>query len=141
MAATAWISISFSTPSSDGLQPEGDKKHEETMDDENGGVRGAGNRRPGVGPFTKDDGQTMIGSLLAIDFDSREAAHAWLANEPFTKAGLYASTHDPGLCESMAAKGRISTGSLKPVAGLTHDQTHCDVERPRRDARREGARH
>ena len=45
-----------------------------------------------AGPFTKDDGQTMLGSLLAIDFDSRDAAHAWLANEPFTKAGLYAST-------------------------------------------------
>ena len=45
-----------------------------------------------AGPFTKDDGQTMLGSLLAIDFDSRDAAHAWLANEPFTRAGLYAST-------------------------------------------------
>jgi uncharacterized protein YciI len=45
-----------------------------------------------AGPLTSDDGQTMLGSLLAIDFDSRDAAHAWLANEPFTKAGLYAST-------------------------------------------------
>lgn len=45
-----------------------------------------------AGPFTKDDGQTMLGSLLAIEFDSRDAAHAWLANEPFTRAGLYAST-------------------------------------------------
>jgi uncharacterized protein YciI len=32
----------------------------------------------------------MHGSLLAIDFDSRDAAHAWLADEPFTLAGLYA---------------------------------------------------
>lgn len=45
-----------------------------------------------AGPFVADDGQTMLGSLLAIDFESREAAHAWLANEPFTRAGLYAST-------------------------------------------------
>jgi uncharacterized protein len=44
-----------------------------------------------AGPLTHDDGVTMIGSLLAIDFPSRDAAHAWLANEPFTKAGLYAS--------------------------------------------------
>lgn len=44
-----------------------------------------------AGPLTTDDGQTMIGSLLAIDFASREAAHAWLAHEPFTAAGLYAS--------------------------------------------------
>ncbi len=43
-----------------------------------------------AGPLTADDGQSMIGSLLAIDFDSREAAQAWLAAEPFTRAGLYA---------------------------------------------------
>ena len=45
-----------------------------------------------AGPFTSDDGLTMIGSLLAIDFASRDAAQAWLADEPFTQAGLYAST-------------------------------------------------
>lgn len=45
-----------------------------------------------AGPFTTDDGQQMLGSLLAIDFASREAAQAWLAAEPFTRAGLYAST-------------------------------------------------
>ena len=45
-----------------------------------------------AGPFTSDDGQTMIGSLLAIDFASREAAMEWLKAEPFTQAGLYAST-------------------------------------------------
>ena len=45
-----------------------------------------------AGPFVADDGQTMLGSLLAIDFESRDAAHAWLAQEPFTRAGLYAST-------------------------------------------------
>lgn len=44
-----------------------------------------------AGPFVADDGQTMIGSLLAIDFDSRAAAEAWLAEEPFTRAGVYAS--------------------------------------------------
>lgn len=44
-----------------------------------------------AGPLTQDDGVTMIGSLLAIDFASREAAQAWLADEPFTRAGLYAS--------------------------------------------------
>ena len=43
------------------------------------------------GPFVADDGQTMVGSLLAIDFPSREAASAWMRDEPFNKAGLYAS--------------------------------------------------
>ena len=45
-----------------------------------------------AGPLMAEDGETMIGSLLAIDFDSRESALAWLAEEPFTKAGLYART-------------------------------------------------
>lgn len=45
-----------------------------------------------AGPLVSDDGQTMLGSLLAIEFESREAAQAWLAEEPFTRAGLYAST-------------------------------------------------
>jgi uncharacterized protein len=45
-----------------------------------------------AGPLTHDDGSAMIGSLLVIDFDSREAAQAWLADEPFTRAGLYAAT-------------------------------------------------
>jgi uncharacterized protein YciI len=44
-----------------------------------------------AGPLTTEDGQTMIGSLLGIDFDSLDAAKAWQSNEPFTKAGLYAS--------------------------------------------------
>ena len=45
-----------------------------------------------AGPLLADDGVTMIGSLLAIEFASREAALAWLADEPFTRAGLYASS-------------------------------------------------
>ena len=45
-----------------------------------------------AGPLTHDDGLTMLGSLLVIDFPNRDAAHAWLADEPFTKAGLYGST-------------------------------------------------
>jgi uncharacterized protein YciI len=43
-----------------------------------------------AGPLMHDDGVTMMGSLLAIDFDGRDAAMAWLADEPFTRAGLYA---------------------------------------------------
>jgi uncharacterized protein YciI len=45
-----------------------------------------------AGPLVADDGVAMVGSLLAIEFDSREAVMAWLADEPFTKAGLYAGT-------------------------------------------------
>lgn len=45
-----------------------------------------------AGPLTHDDGQTMLGSLLVIDFPDRDAAHAWIAQEPFFKAGLYGSS-------------------------------------------------
>lgn len=44
-----------------------------------------------AGPLLSDDGSTMIGSLLAIDFEDRAAATTWMASEPFTKAGLYES--------------------------------------------------
>lgn len=42
-----------------------------------------------AGPLLADDGVTMTGSLLAIDFPDRAAVDAWLADEPFTRAGLY----------------------------------------------------
>ncbi|MGA1553876.1 MAG: YciI family protein [Burkholderiaceae bacterium] len=45
-----------------------------------------------AGPLHADDGITMIGSLLVIDFPSVSEAKTWLADEPFTKVGLYART-------------------------------------------------
>jgi len=42
-----------------------------------------------AGPLLGDDGVTMVGSLLVIDFASRAEAQAWLEAEPFTKAGVY----------------------------------------------------
>ena len=44
-----------------------------------------------AGPLLSDDGQTMVGSVLAIHFADREAALAWQREEPFHRAGLYAS--------------------------------------------------
>jgi len=31
----------------------------------------------------------MVGSLLVIDFDGRDAALAWLEAEPFRRAGVF----------------------------------------------------
>ena len=45
-----------------------------------------------AGPLLSDDQAQMIGSLLVIDFLSRAAAEAWLAEEPFTRAGVYESS-------------------------------------------------
>ena len=53
-------------------------------------LAGVAERIAFAGPLVADDGVAMIGSLLAIDFASREAAMTWLADEPFTRAGLYA---------------------------------------------------
>ena len=44
-----------------------------------------------AGPLLDDDAQTMLGSLLVIDFADRDAALTWLRDEPFTRAGVYAS--------------------------------------------------
>jgi uncharacterized protein YciI len=45
-----------------------------------------------AGPLMADDGVTMVGSLLVIDFPDRQAATTWLAQEPFVQAGLFSST-------------------------------------------------
>jgi len=44
-----------------------------------------------AGPLL-DDASAMTGSLLVIDFADRAAALAWLAAEPFTRAGVYGTS-------------------------------------------------
>ena len=44
-----------------------------------------------AGPLL-DDAGAMTGSLLVIDFADRAAALAWLAAEPFTRAGVYGTS-------------------------------------------------
>lgn len=44
-----------------------------------------------AGPLLTDDGQTMIGSLLVVDFADRAGVDAFLAADPYTKAGLFQS--------------------------------------------------
>lgn len=44
-----------------------------------------------AGPLKSDDNQNMVGSLLVIEFADRAAAQKWINEEPFTKAGVYAS--------------------------------------------------
>jgi len=44
-----------------------------------------------AGPLL-DDAGAMSGSLLVIDFADRAAALAWLAAEPFTRAGVYGTS-------------------------------------------------
>lgn len=44
-----------------------------------------------AGPLTSDDDATMIGTLLLLDTHSAEAAHRFAENDPYAKAGLFAS--------------------------------------------------
>lgn len=44
-----------------------------------------------AGPLLAEDGVTMQGSLLVIDFADLAAAQAWIDQEPFTAAGVYES--------------------------------------------------
>lgn len=43
------------------------------------------------GPMLTDDGQGMIGSAFVIDMDDRAELDAFLANDPYAKAGLFES--------------------------------------------------
>ncbi len=45
-----------------------------------------------AGPLVAADGETATGSLLVIDFESVDAARAWLRDEPFTRAGVYVAS-------------------------------------------------
>lgn len=43
------------------------------------------------GPLLADDGETAIGSLIVMDFPDRETAVAFIADEPYNRAGLFES--------------------------------------------------
>ncbi|KWR90689.1 YciI family protein [Cupriavidus sp. IDO] len=57
-----------------------------------GYLRAVENQIAFAGPLLAEDGETMVGSLLVIDFPSIDAARRWLAEEPFTRAGVYATS-------------------------------------------------
>ncbi|MEZ5670651.1 MAG: YciI family protein [Alphaproteobacteria bacterium] len=44
-----------------------------------------------AGATLTDDGETMTGSAFVIEAESRAAAEAFSANDPFTKGGLFGS--------------------------------------------------
>lgn len=44
-----------------------------------------------AGPFLSDDGEKMVGSLIIIEADDIDAARAFAEDDPYRKAGLFAS--------------------------------------------------
>jgi uncharacterized protein YciI len=43
------------------------------------------------GPYLSDDGETMLGSLILVDFPDRASVEAWAAEDPYARAGLFES--------------------------------------------------
>jgi uncharacterized protein YciI len=52
-------------------------------------LKSLGDKLAFAGPFLKEDGKTMCGSLVVIEAESAEAARAVAAGDPFAKAGLF----------------------------------------------------
>jgi len=60
------------------------------------------------GPLQNDDGSGVVGSLMVLSYETREAVEAFLSAEPYSRAGLFAELkvsrirqmvpeHPPGL--------------------------------------------
>ena len=43
------------------------------------------------GPFTSDDGEAMIGSMLVVEVEDRSSVEDLVKNDPYTLAGLFES--------------------------------------------------
>lgn len=54
-------------------------------------LRRHGDHLVAAGPLLSDDGQTMIGSLIIVDFAEKAELDAFLADDPYAKAGLFQS--------------------------------------------------
>jgi len=50
-----------------------------------------GNKLIAAGPTLSEDGETMTGSLLMMDFADRAEAEEFVAGDPYTMAGLFES--------------------------------------------------
>lgn len=55
-------------------------------------LRAAGERLKLAGPLLTDDGETPKGSLLIVEAESLADARAFAAGDPYTRAGLFASS-------------------------------------------------
>jgi len=54
-------------------------------------LRQQGDHLVAAGPLLSDDGQTMIGSLIIVDFAEKASLDDFVSNDPYAKAGLFQS--------------------------------------------------
>jgi uncharacterized protein len=71
-------------PNAAAIRAEARPKHLAYIEAQKGAVKIAG-------PFTSDDGQTMLGSLIIVEAADMAAARAFAANDPYALAGLFQS--------------------------------------------------
>ena len=77
-----YLIMAFDKPDSAALRLETRPAHVEYVLGQGGMLLG--------GPFMSDDGTTMIGSMLVLDTQDRAVAEAFVENDPYNKAGLFA---------------------------------------------------
>jgi len=63
----------------------------ENRDDHLAWLAGSTDRVVRAGPLVSDDGSTMTGSMLVLDFPDRDSVEAWAAGDPYRAAGLFES--------------------------------------------------
>jgi hypothetical protein len=71
-------------PNSSAVRAEARPKHLAYIDAKKAAVKVAG-------PFTSEDGATMLGSLIIIEAADMAAARAFAANDPYALAGLFST--------------------------------------------------
>ena len=71
-----------------------------------------------AGPLMAKDGASVIGSLLVVDHPDRAAAEAWIADEPFAKAGVYQSTEIAAI-KALWPRARYDPENAVPGLSLT----------------------
>ena len=71
-------------PNSSALRAEVRPKHLAYIDSHKANVKIAG-------PFTSEDGQSMLGSLIIVEAADMAAARVFSANDPYAQAGLFSN--------------------------------------------------
>ena len=54
-------------------------------------LKAHGSQVVAAGPYLSDDGGSVLGSMLVVDFENRTAAQAFADADPYAKAGLFDS--------------------------------------------------
>jgi uncharacterized protein YciI len=100
-----WIITCFTKPNVDALRAQVHEAHVDYTD-----AKVKENVLIFSGPQLAEDGKTVIGTIFLIKVNDSEEAHAFSRNEPFTKAGMFASVT---LTRMTIRRGRWNPGAIE----------------------------